>query len=361
MAETAVVAASHTARDPRAIWNTKDTNDLAPAFAELRALGPVHRVVLDDGVEAWLIVRHDEAKIALGDPRFSKDMHAAFNAAGTVVSEGLPGPAFARHMLAVDPPDHTRLRRLVANAFTNKRVDGLTTHVHDIANELLDRAVDRDAPDRPVDLVAAYALPLPFTVICELLGVEAAARERFGRELRLLLSPATTPTAAERAQRASDEVVAFLGALVASKRTTPGDDLVSDLIAARAGADRLTQQELLSTIFQLIIAGHDTTASDREWRDTARFPSPPPQLVARSATAATITQTDGRIDIISGMTPDSATWFPRSLAVNGRTVRPPGNVAWHFRFRNRGDGCRTCCRRARRRQVDRHLNARGER
>jgi cytochrome P450 len=226
------------ARDALTIWNAKDRDNPVPAFAALRALGAVHRVVLDDGVEAWCIVRHDEAKAALGDARLSKDMHAALSSSGNVVSEGLPGPAFARHMLAVDPPDHTRLRRLVANAFTNTRVDALRTRVQHIANELLDNLLEVDTSARPVDLVAAYALPLPFTVICELLGVAIPDREAFGRDLRVLLSPADTPAASERARHASDSVVAFLGTLVAAKRTTPGDDLVSDLISARDGNDR---------------------------------------------------------------------------------------------------------------------------
>ncbi len=247
--------------DARAIWNAKDRDNPVPAFAALRALGAVHRVALDDGVEAWCIVRYDEAKAALNDPRLSKDMHAALSASGNVVSEGLPGPAFARHMLAVDPPDHSRLRRLVANAFTNKRVDALRPHVQQIADELLDELLEPDSPPRAVDLVAGYALPLPFTVICELLGVAVGDRARFGRDLRVLLTPADTPAAHERARQASDAVVEFLGSLVASKRTMPGDDLVSDLISARDGSDQLTEQELLSTVFQLIVAGHDTTAS----------------------------------------------------------------------------------------------------
>ena len=97
----------------------------------------MHRVALDEGVEAWCIVRHDEAKVALGDSRLSKDMHAALSSDGNVVSEGLPGPALARHMLAVDPPDHTRLRRLVANAFTNKRIGAIGAAAVTVLTELL--------------------------------------------------------------------------------------------------------------------------------------------------------------------------------------------------------------------------------
>ncbi|MFL6151258.1 MAG: hypothetical protein ACJ72B_02655, partial [Ornithinibacter sp.] len=88
-----------------------DRNDPFPLFARVRATGPVHEVRLADGHPAWLIVGYDQARAALNDPRLSKDMHAALAHSGEVVAEGLPGPALARHMLAVDPPDHTRLRR----------------------------------------------------------------------------------------------------------------------------------------------------------------------------------------------------------------------------------------------------------
>src|SRR3954453_9190997 len=92
-------------------WGDFDRDDPFPLFADVRAAGPVHEVTLADGHPAWLVVGHEEARAALNDPRLSKDMHAALAHSGEVVAEGLPGPALARHMLAVDPPDHTRLRR----------------------------------------------------------------------------------------------------------------------------------------------------------------------------------------------------------------------------------------------------------
>jgi len=116
-------------------------------------------------------------------------------------------------------------------------------------------------PDARVDLVASFAFPLPFTVICELLGVDDGDRESLGRELIALLGPTGTPDEYARAKKASDAVVAMLGALVDAKQRAPGDDLVSALILARDGDERLDQRELLSTIFQLIVAGHDTTTS----------------------------------------------------------------------------------------------------
>ena len=106
-------------RDPALdAWGDYDRDNPFPLFAQVRADGPVHEVTLPDGQRAWLVVRHAEARAALNDPRLSKDMHAALARDGAVVAEGLPGPAFARHMLSVDPPDHTRLRGLAAAAFS---------------------------------------------------------------------------------------------------------------------------------------------------------------------------------------------------------------------------------------------------
>ncbi len=241
-------------------WGAYDRDDPFPLFAEVRELGAVHQVTLADGHEAWLVVRHDEARAALNDPRLSKDMQAAMAASPEVVAEGLPGPAFARHMLVVDPPDHTRLRRLVSAAFSVRRIEGLRPHVQAIVDDLLDD-VAAHGPDTRVDLVGSFAFPLPFTVICELLGVSEPDRASLGRNLIALLSPTPTPAAYAAAKTASDTVVGMLSTLVDAKQSVPGDDLVSALISARDGDERLNQHELLSTIFQLIVAGHDTTTS----------------------------------------------------------------------------------------------------
>jgi cytochrome P450 len=163
-------------------------------------------------------------------------------------------------MLVVDPPDHSRLRRLVASAFSVRRVEGMHDRVQHIVDERLD-AIAAAGSDAVVDLIAAFAFPLPFTVICELLGIPEASRATFGHSLVEMLVPTDTPEAFAAAKVASDEVIAFLESLVEDKRHNPDDALVSALIAARDGAEQLSEQELRSTIFQLIIAGHDTTSS----------------------------------------------------------------------------------------------------
>jgi cytochrome P450 len=241
-------------------WGAHDQDNPFPIFAEVRQRGPVHHVTLADGHGAWLILGYEEAKLLLNDARLSKDMQAAFASDSEVLAEGLPGREFARHMLAVDPPDHTRLRRLVSAAFSLRRVEKLEPAVCGIVDDLLDRIAEL-GPDARVDLVTAFAFPLPFTVICELLGVPDEDRTAFGQCLSTMLTPTLTSEQYDRAKQASDAVVALLRGLVATKRQHPGDDLVTGLISARDGDECLDEQELLASILQLIIAGHDTTAS----------------------------------------------------------------------------------------------------
>src|SRR3954453_5207087 len=237
-------------------WGDFDRDDPFPLFAAVRSAAPGHEVTLADGQPTWLGVGHEEARAALNDSRLSKDMHAALAHSGEVVAEGLPGPALARHMLAVDPPDHTRLRRMATPAFTRRRVDRLEERIRAIAHGLLDDLAARSAVDGVVDLVAGYAFPLPFTVICELLGIPEPDRAGLGRWIRTLLTPDPGPDAVT----ASEAIVGYLTDLLDRKRTKPGEDLVTDLVVpAHDGA--LNQQEVLSTIFQLFIAGHDTTTS----------------------------------------------------------------------------------------------------
>ena len=192
-----------------AAWGSYDLDDPFPVFAEVRQLGPVHAVTLADGHGAWLVVRYEEARAALNEPRLSKDMHAALATGSGVVAEGLPGPAFARHVLTVDPPDHTRLRRLLSAAFSTRRVEALRARVQTITDDLLDD-IARQGPDSRIDLVAAFAFPLPFTVICELLGVPQRDRASLGEGFTKMLVPTSTPDEYAAAKEASDSVVAML-------------------------------------------------------------------------------------------------------------------------------------------------------
>jgi len=238
-------------------WVPAIRDDPFGHFAQARARCPVQRVRLADGHPARVVLSFDAARQALSDPRISKDMLAALQDNSEVVAEGLPGPEFSRHMLNVDPPDHTRLRRLVSRAFVPPRVAALEPAIRAIAEGLLDELA-RAGPEGTVDLVEGYAYPLPFQVIGELLGIPESDRADLHAWFGVLLTGwAGDPPAA--AVEASDQIVAYLRELAAAKRRGPGNDLVSVLVAA--SDDALTTQELLSSLLQLIVAGHDTTAS----------------------------------------------------------------------------------------------------
>ncbi|MFH8486375.1 cytochrome P450 [Streptomyces longisporoflavus] len=223
-------------------------------YARLRDTAPVHRIAGPDGSPAWLVTRYDDVRAALADPRLSLDKSHALP--GAYRGFALP-PALDANLLNMDPPDHTRIRRLVVKAFTSRRVESLRTPIRRTADELLD-AVE---PLGHADLVAAYAAPLPITVICDLLGVPAGHRPDFRSWTDALIAPDPA-----RPQSAKEAVVAMLGfftQLLDRKRKEPADDLLSDLIAVRdegeGSRDRLTEDELMSLAFLILFAGYENT------------------------------------------------------------------------------------------------------
>ncbi|HEV7628901.1 MAG TPA: cytochrome P450, partial [Streptomyces sp.] len=149
--------------------------DPYPVYARLRVEGPVHHVRDPGGRELWLVVGHDACRTAFNDPRLSRDWLRQGDVSQIISAEnGQPGLA---HMLTADPPDHTRLRRLLAREFTTRRIASLAPRIQQVTDELLDAMVQSE--DRRADLVASFAFPLPMTVICELLGVPELDRDAF--------------------------------------------------------------------------------------------------------------------------------------------------------------------------------------
>ncbi len=240
-------------------WSPEVRDDPFPYFAAARSRCPVQPVRLADGHDAWVVLGHDAARQALNDKRLSKDMLAALEGDPDVVAEGLPGPAFSRHMLNVDPPDHTRLRRLVARAFVPSRVAALEPAVRAVAEALVDDLAAQ-GPTAVVDLIEGYAHPLPFRVIAALMGIPESDSHRLHAWFQTLLAPWAGDPPPE-AVAASDGIVGYLAELAAAKRREPADDLVSVLVTASDEGDQLSEQEVLSSLFQLIVAGHDTTTS----------------------------------------------------------------------------------------------------
>lgn len=231
------------------VYGDEFTADPYPVYAKLRAQGPVHHVRTPDGGELWLVLGHEEVRGALTDPRLVKD--ARVMGWGSL-EEQLIGP----HLLSVDPPQHTRLRKLVAREFTMRRVESLGPRVQGITDGLLDTMLA--SPDGRADLVDALAYPLPITVICELLGVPDLDRAAF----RHWSNEAVAPSSPEAESKAIEELAAYLAQLIEDKRHSPGDDLLSALIRTTAeDGDRLSPPELGGMAFLLLIAGHETTVN----------------------------------------------------------------------------------------------------
>ncbi|MCP2287791.1 cytochrome P450 family protein [Nocardia amikacinitolerans] len=231
-------------------------------YEQLRAQGPVHQIQLRTGVRAWLIVDYDAAREALRNPTIRKDPHTDTGAGARREGAGESGVGavnarLSYHLLNTDPPHHARLRKLVTPAFAPARIEALTPRVTAITDELLDRLA---AADGPVDLMAEFAFPLPITVICEMLGVPTADREQF-KEWSAVVSDITLADPA-RMRVATDAIVAYFEELLARRRAEgPGPDLLSDLLSASEADDRLTDDEIISMAFLILIAGHETTVN----------------------------------------------------------------------------------------------------
>jgi cytochrome P450 len=234
--------------------------DPLSVFERLRDDAPVTPVIMPDGDRGWLVTRYADVRAALADPRLAKDWMAHM-----APPDWTPDPVSSylnRHMLNMDPPDHTRLRRLVIKGFTPRRVAALRPRIEEITSSLLDGMARAGASSGPgsqsVDLISAFAFPLPVTVICELLGIPGEDRDAFREWSGTILSSAPTAEAIRTAGLAMFE---YFTELVAAKRRAPADDLVSALIDAQDAGDTLDEHELLSMLFLLLVAGHETTVN----------------------------------------------------------------------------------------------------
>jgi cytochrome P450 len=224
--------------------------DLNEAYAAARDAEGMIQVKMPYGEPAWLATRYADARLVLGDRRFSRAMEKEKDAPrhSPVQQDG--------GILQMDPPDHTRLRTLVAKAFTTRRVELLRPRVADLAAGLI---AGMKAAGPPADLVDAYALPIPVAVICELLGVPVADRPKFRVWSDAALS--TSGLTLEGFERNREELRDYMRGLIADHRSRPRDDLMTALIEARDVRDRLTELELVDLCVGILIAGHETTAS----------------------------------------------------------------------------------------------------
>jgi len=232
-------------------FNPPEREGLDPCFVKLREDEPVSRILLPHGGESWLVTRYADARFVLSDRRFSRAM---------AVGPGIPRlsvePGGAEHIMMKDPPEHTRLRRLAASAFGPVPVRRARPRVAELADRLLTEMADHGPP---CDLVAAFSGPLPLIAMCEVLGVPYEDRVRFRGWVRALVTaPERT---AEELEEVIDEFSEYVGELIEQRRANPTDDMLGELVRTRDEEDLLTEEELLTFVGTMLIAGQEGAAN----------------------------------------------------------------------------------------------------
>ena len=248
-------------------------------YEEMRAKCPVSRAIITSGQGGadeqaifnrplWLVTDYEEGSHALLDRAITVEMTSVLTPEQLAQMPETP-PEFQplmRNILNVDPPEHTRLRKLVQPSFTASAIEKLRPRIQQITDDLLDAAETvaaergESGPDRQMELISQFSYPLPITVICEMLGIPPEDREQTRRWSEDLLS-AQSPDRMEEIRRNIGEFIAYLRDLFARKRETPGDDLISQLLQVEVDGDRLTEDEVLAMVFILFVAGHITTVN----------------------------------------------------------------------------------------------------
>ena len=233
--------------------------DPHPIYAEIRKSHRVYRTFDPEmKVDVWLLTRYDDAVALLKDDRFTKDMnrlrggmdsdYMLFNDAASAIN---------KHMLMVDPPDHTRLRGLVHKAFTPRMIESLHPRIEQIAEEALDAVADKGE----MDLINDFALPVPITVIAEMLGVPLADRAKFREWSNTIVFEGLKGTNPDKVAVASLEFIMYFHEMFDARRAEPRDDLITGLVQVEEDGEKLDQQELISMVFLLLVAGHETTVN----------------------------------------------------------------------------------------------------
>jgi cytochrome P450 len=229
-------------------------------YARLRREAPVYRTVLPGHrQQAWIVSRYEDVAMVLKDERFSKDFRTMFEAKPNIKPPWLPKTVLplTRHMLHSDPPDHTRLRALVQKAFTPTLVERLRPRIEALTEELLHAA----SKSKLIDLIRQFALPIPATIIAEMLGVPVADRHKFHNWSRRMLNTSAMRFRMLRILPSAWRFAGYIRRLIRIKRAAPHDDLLSGLVLAEENGQSLSDDELLAMVFLLLIAGHETTVN----------------------------------------------------------------------------------------------------
>ncbi len=236
-----------------------------PYYRRYREEEPVH---FSEVLDAWVLTRYEDVDAVLVDhQRFSANRRLTrnrFSQYFMAQQEQIGLLARTLTMLGADPPEHTRLRRLVSKAFTAKAIDALAPRIEELAHSLLDEAEAKARKDGAFDLVALVAYPLPVVVIAEMIGVPPEDREMFKRwsdDVALGLSPFLTPAQREQVNSSVSEMAMYFADAIRERRLHLREDLISTLVAAREEGQALSDDEVIATLILLLVAGNETTTN----------------------------------------------------------------------------------------------------
>jgi cytochrome P450 len=228
-----------------------------PTFATMRTEAPVYAHKTPKGQTIWYVTRYHDVLTVLKDyERFVKDVRSVQPSAGAAETPNTH-QAINQNMLFADPPNHTRLRALINQAFTSRRVAAMAPRIQAIADELLDQVQVAGQ----MDLMTAYALPLPVVVIAEMLGIPAAARTEVFASSQAIISPGRHRLSFRARRRKVQAFIAYLRQILAQRQRDPHDDLITALVQAEQAGDKLTEMELSSMVALLLVTGHETVVN----------------------------------------------------------------------------------------------------
>lgn len=277
-------------------------------YAQLRATEPL---VYVEGMRTWLLTTYEDALWLLKEPRLTKDMRKVARMEG---SDGQIKEEMAQmpNMLTVDPPDHTRLRSLVSKSFTPRMIEQLRPRIQQIADELIDAVQDQGS----MDLISAFAYPLPITVISEMLGIPATDRQRFRIWTQAIINGLE-----ESQMETLQAFFEYIHTLLDMKRVHPGNDLTSSLIQVEEHGDQLCENELVSMIFLLIVAGHETTVNLLGDGTLALLQHPDQLELLRNEPALLPTAVEELLRYTSPVSLSDERWASEDIELHGKVIR----------------------------------------
>lgn len=316
-------------------WDPAFVADPYPAYEELRARGRVHHY---EPTNQWLVPHHADVSALLRDRRLGRTYRHRFThedfGRTAPPPEQEPFHVLNDHgMLDLEPPDHTRIRRLVSKAFTPRTVERLKPYVEGLAGELVGRLVEAGGGD----LLTDVAEPLPVAVIAEMLGIPESDRaplRPWSADICGMYELNPSEEAAARAVRASEEFTGYLRVLIEARRAEPADDLISGLIAAHDEGDRLTEQEMISTCVLLLNAGHEATVNSTVtgWWNLFRHPAQLADLRADHTLVPSAVEELLRYDTPLQL---FERWVLDDIEIDGTTVPRGAEIALLFGSANR--------------------------